>query len=79
MSERLGIAALERAKTILGSQQALADVVGVKQPSVHYMLREGKKVPAEWCQPIEEATREKGDPVYRHELRPDLYPVEAAA
>jgi len=71
-----GIAALQRAKDLLGSQQALADIVGVKQPSVHHILNDGKKVPAEWCLPIERATEGK---VTRHDLRPDLYPDEAAA
>ncbi len=70
MSET-GIDALRRAKEKLGSEQALADVVGVKQPSVNYMLRSGKRVPAEWCIPVEEATG-----ITRHALRPDLYPIE---
>jgi DNA-binding transcriptional regulator YdaS (Cro superfamily) len=75
MSEN-GLDALARAKVILGSQQALADAVGVKQPSVHHILTDGKKVPAEWCLPLEKATSGK---VTRHQLRPDLYPVEDTA
>jgi DNA-binding transcriptional regulator YdaS (Cro superfamily) len=53
---------------------------------VNYILNAGKKVPAEWCLAIERATAEKcaelgeGEPVTRHDLRPDLYPrAEAAA
>lgn len=72
----LGISALRRAKDILGSEYAVAEVVGVKQPSVNYILNSGKKVPAEWCLAIERATEGQ---VTRHELRPDLYPDEAAA
>lgn len=68
-----GIPALHRAKDILGGQSAIARAVGVKQPSVHRILHEGKSVPAKWCIPIERATRGK---VTRHELRPDLYPID---
>lgn len=71
MDDDEGLEALRRAKDIIGSEAALADVVGVKQPSVNYILRSGKKVPAEWCLPVERATDGK---VSRHELRPDLYP-----
>jgi DNA-binding transcriptional regulator YdaS (Cro superfamily) len=42
-----GILALHRAWKILGKQDVLAAVVGVTQPSVHYMLKGGKRVPAE--------------------------------
>ena len=66
-----GILALRRAKEILRKQSVLAEVVGVTQPSVAYMLRSGKKVPAEWCLKIEQATK---GAVTCHELRPDLYP-----
>jgi DNA-binding transcriptional regulator YdaS (Cro superfamily) len=66
-----GIPALRRAKDILRKQSVLAEVVGVTQPSVAYMLRSGKKVPAEWCLKIEQATK---GAVTCHELRPDLYP-----
>lgn len=80
-----GIDALRRAKDVLKTEAALADVVGVKQPSVNYILKSGKKVPAEWCIPVERAVSEAlergavGEPVTRHQLRPDLYPMEQAA
>lgn len=70
------IAALRAAKIVLGSEAALADVVGVKQPSVNYILNKAERVPAEWCIPLERATAAKGDIVTRHQLRPDLYPLE---
>lgn len=68
-----GIEALKRAITIIGSQEAVAQTVGVKQPSVSYIVTKGDRVPAEWCLKIEAAT--DGE-VTRHELRPDLYPRE---
>ena len=74
MSE--SIEALRAAKDILGSERAVASVVGVKQPSVNYILNAGKKVPAEWCIPLEQAT---GGKITRHQLRPDLYPAQDAA
>jgi DNA-binding transcriptional regulator YdaS (Cro superfamily) len=74
MSELLGIEALRQAKVILGSQAAVARIVGVEQPSVHYILAKAEKVPAEWCIPIEKATDGQ---ITRHQLRPDLYPQES--
>lgn len=66
--------ALQRAIAVLGSQAALARIVGVRQPSVWRALRVARRASAEWCVPIERAT--KGI-VTRHELRPDLYPEQA--
>jgi DNA-binding transcriptional regulator YdaS (Cro superfamily) len=72
-----GMEALLRAKRILGgTEQALADAVNRKQPTVHQVLKRGGQVPAEWCLPIERAT---GGQITRHELRPDLYPQDEAA
>lgn len=76
MSEETGMEALRRAKELLGSQKAVADAVGIKQPSVHRILSDGKKVPAEWCLPLERATEGK---VTRHQLRPDLWPADEQA
>jgi DNA-binding transcriptional regulator YdaS (Cro superfamily) len=39
-------------------------------------LNKQRRAPAEWVLPIERATREAGNEVSRHELRPDIYPVE---
>lgn len=71
--QHTGIEALKQAKGILGSEAAVAAAVGVKQPSVNHILNNGKKVPAEWCIPLERATDGK---ITRHDLRPDLYPLD---
>jgi DNA-binding transcriptional regulator YdaS (Cro superfamily) len=72
MTTPSSILALQRARDLLGNQTALAAAVGVTQPSVNHMLRSGRRVPAEWCRKIEQAT---GGQVTCHDLRPDLYPV----
>lgn len=63
--------AIERAVEKAGGQQALADMCGVKYQAVQKWLR-GKRVPAERVLTIESATG-----VSRHELRPDIYPIDA--
>lgn len=67
---------LVRAIEIAGSQAALGKLIGTSQQRVWTWLHnlEGK-VPAEFVLPIEAAT---DGAVSRHELRPDLYPREAA-
>lgn len=67
------ISPLQHAKEILGTEAALAKAVGASQPYINYRLKRGKRVPAEWCIPIELAT---GGRITRHDLRPDLYPKE---
>lgn len=70
-----GIPALKHAiQNYIGSQVAAARAIGVTPQAVSEMVRIGKRVPAEWCLPIEEAT---GGKVTRHDLRPDLYPTDA--
>jgi DNA-binding transcriptional regulator YdaS (Cro superfamily) len=69
-----GIEALRRAKELLGSEQAVAGIIGRTQSAVNQILSRGKRVPAEWCLPIERATAGK---ITRHQLRPDLYPSES--
>jgi len=66
--------ALQRACDIIGSQTALARVLGVRQGHIHYWLHRRGRVPAEYVLTIE---RETG--VSRHELRPDVYPQEPTA
>ena len=57
------------------SQTEFARRVGVSQGMVWQWLNGRRRVAAENVLPIEEAT---GGAVTRHELRPDLYPVEPA-
>lgn len=68
--------ALEKAVEIAGSQAELARRIGKKQAHVWNWLNRDNEVPAEAVIPIEAAT---GGEVTRHDLRPDLYPDEAAA
>lgn len=71
------IEALEEAIRISGGQSELARRIGgrVKQQHVHYWLKR-KYIPAEHVLAIEAATQGR---VNRHQLRPDLYPMERAA
>lgn len=78
------LAALQRAIDALGSQGELAKAISttdrmLKQQHVWNWLNRDRKVPAEAVIPIERATVAAGSPVYRHELRPDIYPIEEAA
>lgn len=63
--------ALRRAVNMVGGQSALARLLGVKQQHVYYWLK--KSVPARRVLAIERATEGQ---VTRHELRPDLYPID---
>jgi DNA-binding transcriptional regulator YdaS (Cro superfamily) len=66
---------LQRAVTLAGSQTELARRIGVQQAHVWNWLNRSKgKVPGEYVISIERATG-----VSRHELRPDLYPIEGRA
>lgn len=70
------INALERAIGMAGSQAELARRIGKKQAHVWNWLHRDKRVPADMVLKIESAT---GGEVSRHELRPDLYPLEPAS
>lgn len=61
--------ALSRAIEAVGSQQALADALKIKSPSISGWRQAGR-VPVERCAAVEEAT---GGRVTRHELRPDVF------
>lgn len=74
MSEPKGLAALKRAVEIIGSQEAAARIAKTKQQYISDRLVLGKKIPAEWCIPLDLATAEKGKRVSCHQLRPDLWP-----
>lgn len=58
---------LDRAISKMGSQQALADALGIRSPSITEWKQRGR-VPAERCAAIESVA---GIP--RHELRPDIF------
>lgn len=73
--------ALQRAIAEIGSQAALAKAIStddrpIKQQHVWNWLNRDRKVPPELVLSIERATAGK---VTRHELRPDIYPIEQAA
>ena len=67
--------AIKRAVEAVGSQARLAELLSVTPQAVHLWVRKNY-VPATRVLGIEAAT---GGRVSRHELRPDLYPVEVAA
>jgi DNA-binding transcriptional regulator YdaS (Cro superfamily) len=73
--ELVGIEALKTAVGLLGSQKALAKAISRPQSRISEVINLQGKIPAEWCLPIEQVT---GGKVTRHQLRPDLYPAEAA-
>jgi DNA-binding transcriptional regulator YdaS (Cro superfamily) len=60
--------ALARAIKSVGNQQALADALGIKSPSITEW--HARKVPAERCVAIEQVT---GGEVTRYDLRPDVF------
>lgn len=63
---------IQRAAQLAGGQSALARKLGCTSQAVSKMCSTGR-VPAERVIAIEAATG-----VSRHELRPDLYPLETA-
>lgn len=64
---------LEAAIKAAGSQVALAELLGIRQSHISNWKNRGKRIPAERVLEIERVTG-----VPRHQLRPDLYPTEAA-
>lgn len=66
----MDMSALDRAVESAGSQQALAQLLGIKPPSVSGWY-DRRRVPAERCIAIEQATG-----VSRHQLRPDVFGPE---
>ena len=61
---------LERAIEIVGSQAKLAKEIGVAQQTISSWLHRVGRVPAEYCYPIQKATRGE---VLEGDLRPDLF------
>lgn len=66
--------ALMKAIDELGSQAALSRLLSVAQPSVWGWVHRMKRLPAERVLQVEAATG-----VSRHDLRPDIYPIETPA
>ncbi len=66
--------ALERAIRAAGSQTKFAKIVGRSQPTVSLWVKGRMKLPAEAVLPVEAALG-----ISRHELRPDLYPLDDPA
>lgn len=61
-------------REMFDNQTDFARAIGKPQSSVNEVLKgRRKKVPADWCRPIEKVTNGK---VTRHQLRPDLWPEE---
>lgn len=63
--------AILQALQTYGTQQAMADDLGVTQPTVWRWLHQSKQLPAEFVLRVESKTG-----VSRHDLRPDIYPRE---
>lgn len=63
--------ALKAAVDRIGSQGRMARLCGVKQPSVWRWVHKMGELPAQHVLKVEEATG-----ISRHDLRPDIYPVE---
>lgn len=57
-----------------GGQAALARQLGIRQSTVSSWLRRGNELPAKFVIPVEQAFG-----ISRHELRPDLYPLDDPA
>lgn len=64
--------ALRRALAIVGTQAKLAAICKCGQPHISKLIRRNRPIPAEFVLRVEAATG-----VSRHDLRPDIYPVEA--
>jgi DNA-binding transcriptional regulator YdaS (Cro superfamily) len=61
---------IQRAVALLGSQQKLADAIGLSQQGVSYLMKQAPRVTAEMAVAIERAT--EGE-IRRQELRPDIF------
>jgi DNA-binding transcriptional regulator YdaS (Cro superfamily) len=66
--------ALVKAVKIAGGQAPFGRLVGVTQGAVWQRLKANKPAAAGWVLRAEEATG-----ISRHDLRPDIYPIERGA
>lgn len=64
-------AAFKQAVKQAGSQTKLASICQCTQGNISQLLKAGRLLPGEYVLAVEAATG-----ISRHELRPDLYPVE---
>lgn len=70
---------LHRAVELVGSQQKLAEKIGLSQQGISYLMHAADKVSAEIAIEVDKAT---DGAVSRHDLRPDIFgpkSTEAAA
>lgn len=63
---------VDRAAKVIGSQAALATLLGVTKAAVGQWRDPGRRVPAEHCPVIERETLQRGVPIRCEELRPDI-------
>lgn len=63
----------EQATALLGGQAGIGRELGVKQQVVAYWVKNKGQFPAEQILHIERLLREKGSPLDRYDLRPDVY------
>lgn len=66
--------ALRDAIEAIGSQSAMAALLGITQGAISRWLARGNALPAEHVLKVEAATG-----ISRHDLRPDLYPRDKPA
>ncbi len=64
---------IQKAVRIAGGQAELARRCETSQPRIWQCIHRNQRIPADLVLPIEKATAGE---VSRHELRPDLYPLE---
>lgn len=74
--EPVSQSAILRAIEVVKGKAALARAIGVTPQTVQQWANQQRPVPAERVLSIESAT---GGVVSRHELRPDIYPMENTA
>jgi DNA-binding transcriptional regulator YdaS (Cro superfamily) len=63
---------IEQAAFYAGGQSALARELGITHQAVQAWCHKNR-IPAEWVIQVEQIVKGK---ITRHELRPDLYPIE---
>jgi len=64
--------AFEKARDTAGGVPKLADQIGCSRANLYSLFSRGRPCPPALVLPVERATG-----ISRHELRPDLYPIEA--